>query len=81
MKVKYSIGNITNTKYYSLFQSLYYFKNTLNLKDRTNRTSASQLLTYYWLKVNINNYSKIMQNNGNSQKLVNLDIFENLKEK
>lgn len=51
MKVKYSIGNAINTKYYSLFQSLYNFKNTLNIRDKTNRTAASQLLTYYWLKV------------------------------
>ncbi len=51
VKIKYSIGNITNAKYNSLFQSLYNFKNTLNIKDRTNKTAASQLLTYYWLKV------------------------------
>lgn len=49
--LKYSTGNALLSKYTSLFQALYNFKNTLKIKDTTNRSAASQLLTYYWLKV------------------------------
>ena len=49
--LKYSTGNALLSKYTSLFQALHNFKNTLKIKDTTNRSAASQLLTYYWLKV------------------------------
>ena len=49
--LKYSTGNALLSKYTSLFQALYNFKNTLKIKDTPNRSAASQLLTYYWLKV------------------------------
>ena len=52
LKLKYSLGTTLSSRYSAMFQSLNNFKTSLNIKDKTNKTAASQLLTYFWLKVN-----------------------------